>query len=520
MGDSRHKIEHKPSKIDGMYATCEWFIVAICVTLVFIFFVMQAYTIPTGSMADTLKGAHFRLRCSQCGFRYDYNFSPQVYGVRENTTPGYNVPVAVRNMVPPRCPSCGYYLNPIETGDVPVMKGDRIFVYKCIYQFVKPKRWDVVVFKNPLEPNINYIKRLIAVGGDTVELIDGDVYIDGAISRKPVHVQEELWMSVYDNDFRPARPQSARFNMLKWGDEPSKPRYERLSMWKQPFRNEKGSNWELENADPTEFLLSTGTGKLDTIVYDASVGNDFKATYAYDESMHYGMMPVCSDLMIRFYVKGGGGTVGAVLSKYGIAYRGMVDASGRMVIGVVDGAGDVSELAACSAGRFEQGGFTLLRFANVDHQLVLEFGDEKLVYDLGTDPDDAGARHVDIKPEVSIVGSGEVALRHVAIFRDTHYTSMDKYGREIVRGNEGDAFELGDDEFFVLGDNSPASFDSRWWNVPGMGNNGREYREGIVPHEYLVGKAFFVYWPGGSKAYKKSPRLVPYVGGMKRIYGG
>jgi signal peptidase I len=180
----------------------------------------------------------------------------------------------------------------------------------------------------------------------------------------------------------------------------------------------------------------------------------------------------------------------------------------------------VRELAAGSVGRFEQGGFTLLRFANVDHQLVLEFGGEKLVYDLGTGPEDAGVRHVDIKPEVSIVGCGEVAVRHVAIFRDMHYTAMDASGREIVRGNEGDSFELGDDEFFVLGDNSPASFDSRWWNGPGMGNNGKEYRQGIVPREYLVGKAFFVYWPGGSKAYKKSLRLVPYVGGMKRIYGG
>jgi len=66
----------------GIFGTLEWLIVAVSVTLIFIVFLMQAYTIPTGSMADTLKGAHFRLRCSQCGYKYDYNFQPNAPGYR------------------------------------------------------------------------------------------------------------------------------------------------------------------------------------------------------------------------------------------------------------------------------------------------------------------------------------------------------------------------------------------------------------------------------------------------------
>jgi len=57
-------------------------------------------------------------------------------------------------------------------------------------------------FRNPIEPSINYIKRLIGRPGETVEIIDGDIYIDGQISRKPAKVQEELWMPVYDNDYQ------------------------------------------------------------------------------------------------------------------------------------------------------------------------------------------------------------------------------------------------------------------------------------------------------------------------------
>ena len=105
-------------------------------------------------MVDTLHGAHFRLRCRQCAYQFDYGFLPERYKLRANSVPGVNVVVLPQN---PRCPSCGFYLYPDQK--MPVIKGDRIFVAKCVYQFTKPKRWDVVVFKNPTEPSINYIKR-------------------------------------------------------------------------------------------------------------------------------------------------------------------------------------------------------------------------------------------------------------------------------------------------------------------------------------------------------------------------
>jgi signal peptidase I len=85
----------------------------------------------------------------------------------------------------------------------------------------------------------------------------------------------------------------------------------------------------------------------------------------------------------------------------------------------------------------------------------------------------------------------------------------------------GDAFVLGRDEFFVLGDNSPNSEDSRWWNKLGLGNNGKLYREGVVPREYLMGKALVVYWPSGFRLFAKDPvGLVPNIGQLRFIYGG
>ena len=59
-------------------------------------------------------------------------------------------------------------------------------------------------------------------------------------------------------------------------------------------------------------------------------------------------------------------------------------------------------------------------------------------------------------------------------------------------------FDLGDDEFFPMGDNSPFSKDSRLWggqNPSHFDPTGSIYVDSNVKREMLIGKAFMVYWP-------------------------
>ncbi|MGA2172072.1 MAG: signal peptidase I [Sedimentisphaerales bacterium] len=494
--DAAHRTKNRVGEIAN---TLEWLITAFALAFVFRAFVMEAFRIPTGSMADTLLGAHYRLRCTQCGYQYCYGIS------------GFRMPPSTAKRFSrheySRCPSCGYFQATPDEPEESSANGDRILVLKCLYQFVEPKQWDVVVFKNPLDPSENYIKRLVGKPGETVEIIDGDVYINGQISRKPAKVQEELWMPVCDNDYQPARQEEPAFNGHPWH---------------QPFRNVENSKWITEEESPTVFRLAGAADKKNWLVYDTSLGNDFRATYAYDEIMDYRYMPYCSDLMVRFWVSSSepAGLAGATLGKYGISYTGQVDFAGQMTITRVSD-GKEQTLATKTIGSPAIDKPTMLRFANVDHELILEFGGEKLIYDLGRGPDDAGVRKTGIEPEARIVGAGKLEISHLALFRDIHYTANSPNSSDPGRATEGKPLKLAADQFFMLGDNSPRSEDGRWWSSPGKGNDGKTYSKGIVPREYLIGKAIFVYWPAGFKPFPKFPlALIPNVGELRFIYGG
>lgn len=495
---SAHTKKDRVTEVANIF---EWLITAFILAFVFRAFVMEAFRIPTGSMADTLKGAHFRLRCLQCGYQYDYGFSPSSYGMSEDS-----IPARGARLPQTQCPSCGYRQKPGLV--MPVANGDRILVLKCLYQFIEPKRWDVIVFKNPQEPDINYIKRLIGLPGETVQIIDGDIYINGQIARKPPRVQNELWMPVYNNDFQPIDKYSPLYKGHKW---------------EQPFSFSNSSLWKTDESSPIVFDLDSPAETFSSMAYNTKFGSDFRVMYAYNSVNKNESMPYCSDLMVRFYCNAAEpkGCIGISLSKYETIYKACIDFTGNMYITKTEADGEPVELIRTALEHpvefFTKR--TLVKFANIDHQLIFEFGDEKLTYDLGRNPEDAGPVKPIIQPRAEIFGSGKITLSHAAVFRDIHYTSENNgyRGRAIEK-----PFVLNEDEFFVLGDNSPNSEDCRWWRNNGISNKGLPpYRAGVVPRDYLVGKALFVYWPSGFRLFSRLPfGIIPNVGQMRFIYGG
>jgi signal peptidase I len=116
----------------------EAFGIAIALALVIRTFFIQAYKIPSGSMEPTLLiGDHILVNKLIYGLRMPDSF----FGLRP-----------LENVIP-----YGHYVFRLE----PVHRGD------------------VVVFVFPPDPTKDFIKRVIAVGGDTVEVRDKSVYLNG-----------------------------------------------------------------------------------------------------------------------------------------------------------------------------------------------------------------------------------------------------------------------------------------------------------------------------------------------------
>lgn len=62
--------------------------------------------------------------------------------------------------------------------------GDNLIVDKITYRFADPKRYDIIVFPFRYEENTYYIKRIIGLPGETIQIQDGSIYIDGEILKE------------------------------------------------------------------------------------------------------------------------------------------------------------------------------------------------------------------------------------------------------------------------------------------------------------------------------------------------
>ena len=73
---------------------------------------------------------------------------------------------------------------PSESMEQTIMTGDRVFGNRLAYVFGDPERYDIIIFKYPDNEKELFIKRIIGMPGETVEIKDGKVYING--SKEPL----------------------------------------------------------------------------------------------------------------------------------------------------------------------------------------------------------------------------------------------------------------------------------------------------------------------------------------------
>lgn len=59
--------------------------------------------------------------------------------------------------------------------------GERLLVNKFIYRMREPRRGEIIVFRYPRQPDRDFIKRVMALAGDTIEVRQGKVYVNGQL---------------------------------------------------------------------------------------------------------------------------------------------------------------------------------------------------------------------------------------------------------------------------------------------------------------------------------------------------
>ncbi|MEF2232084.1 MAG: signal peptidase I [Pseudodesulfovibrio sp.] len=167
--------------------TIEAIVVALLLAFVIRAFIVQAFKIPSGSMLETLQiGDHLLVS----KFSYDVRLPSDIW---LDTTDG-----------------------------------------KVLYKAGDPERGDIVVFKFPEDEDKDFIKRVIGLPGETVEVRDKVVYIDGRPLDEPYvfHTNADM-MPVRDN-FGPFVVPGGQYFMMGDNREGS---YD--SRWWGPVRREK-----------------------------------------------------------------------------------------------------------------------------------------------------------------------------------------------------------------------------------------------------------------------------------------
>ncbi|MFH1748062.1 MAG: signal peptidase I [Planctomycetota bacterium] len=436
-------------------------ITALVLAFIFRAFMVEAFIIPTGSMAQGLMGAHTTRTCSACGWEYDF-------------LPGRDC----------FCPNC-HLREPLAAENAPLKAGDRILVHKwpfAIGGMFRPQRWDVIVFRCPFDPSENYIKRLVGLPGEAIEIIDGDLFIDGRIQRKTPAAQSQLWFLVFDQRFFPRRDTLAY-------DGPR---------WVADGRTHDTTGWT--NLDARVIRYQGLDDQQRSIHFRP--GNDwryFQDVYAYNRGTSRSPAPFVGDMRIvtEMTLQAGEGDCLWELIRDDHRFAASVQRSGAVALHLANQDGTWQHLLEAELPPFELQRPYVIEFGHVDYQVYLKIDNRQILAttDAEYQPDRDALLHLQRTQPLQLrIASRalDLDLRGLRIDRDVYYTYVRGQTRRAFPGN---MFVLKPDEYFVLGDNSPFSQDSREWTERGF-HLPADYRLGTVPVDQIVGPAAFVYLPG------------------------
>jgi signal peptidase I len=534
---------------DGWRETFESIVIAFILAFLFRTFEAEAFVIPTGSMAPTLYGRHKDITCTKCGNHFAVGASDEVPDDNGYLRPEFRLETAI-------CPNCRYEMDirdmqPFKGDRILVTKfsyeiGDPQRWDVLVFKYPEDPK------TNYIKRLVGLPGEMLKIEGGDV-FARADATSEWRILRKDdPNKQRQLQLLVYDNN-RPERelhelgwPQ--RWAAVTPGSGASAARTDTFGGWKEDSdgwtADQQARSFELNrdltaNGDfrwlryrhivpaPSDWDLAE-QGQRTLLNPRPSLVSDYCSYNSYtggsnphgSDNGYFWTGDLTLNCRVEILDAGDDGQILLELVEGLRWYRCRIDlTTGNAALSVIDGVltpddPEERELATASTELRGLGAFEVT-FANVDDRLCL-WVDGTLV-DFGGDAEyDQPALSKPTERDLTPVGiaarGARVRVSDLLLERDIYYRAekIDQpgpYGRDLAKllsqpeewyqeykaTAEPVVFEaLGKDEFFVMGDNSPRSKDSRLWE-----NTRGAARRHAVPRTALVGKAFYIYWPHG-----------------------
>lgn len=405
-------------------------------------------TVVSGSMAETLLGPHREVVCGDCGL-------PFACGADLDRLSSRAV-----------CPNCGFAENGLAAQ--PDVAGDRLLVDKAVFHLRPPQRWELVAFRHPHEAAEIHVKRVVGLPGESIRIRHGDICVDGEIQRKTLLQQRAMAVLVHDAHFTPRSKPSPP---PRWRHEKRETGWQSTGGGFVHPAEQAATSIDWLGYHHWRRLPGQPGQVLETPILNDRGYNQTRPQRA--ENTH----PV-PDLLLSF----------RLVRTFG---------SGQLLVRATDGGEEFLVRIEFGQNTFEVflNGRPLAppssgTLPDLSRPLRLEVSLIDCQFLLGLDglpafvhPYDAANPPPKATSQPFAVGSRGlgVELRDLRVYRDVYYT------RPIgptPRWAVDEPVVLGGDDYFVLGDNSPISDDSRTWpSGP------------AVPGRLLLGRPFFVHFP-------------------------
>ncbi len=381
--------------------------------------------VTSGSMAPGLRGPHRSWHCNACGQEFACGLE--------------SLPAARR---PAICPYCRAQNDQSAGVDRP---GTRVLVDRATPALFPLRRWESVVLGCPQSPSAWCVKRVAGLPGERVAIRDGDVWINNAIMRKPHTAAREMAVLVHtlptaDDDHKDApRRWISETDHWQWTGHGFQHAAE--TPGNNAHRNAPIRWLEYRHPSPTETSAAeTAEPILDESPYDQDEIRAFAAV---------------NDLLLTGeFTRQSGGTLFFRSTAGSDLFVAQIDLSSGSV--KLEHNGQTVDMAGGHSVRLNRSAEFAWMLAD---QLVQLSVDGHVLIQTPYEPTKTDGPTAPAQLAIG-VRAADVTIEKLTLFRDVYYTPGPPDGVT--------EYQLGPDEYFLLGDNSPHSQDGRWWSEPGV----------------------------------------------------